>query len=635
MTSSTQGAVKQRTSDIYLEREGQRLIGRVINAVEHEPWSVTLLQLAWTAGPATFLAAQGGYYLGFGEFLPTDRIIFFVGYTAFAGVIGILTKLLYDQHVRGKRKRREEALTTVIDRLPELIFAVRDLTLASLPPEQRKREAAWRLLKETELGPVGLATAVEDLTGSIHLADTARRMEIYRRQGMFHRARDLFDEEADLIGWAVDALQAGAPAMAGTLRERLEGRGVTVRTGVPRDENFVERIFAAIGDENPALMTLYDVEEVLVLAFELISGREIPVLTFNYRGSWQLARATDALERARVQFQIAKATGYSRLKALIALLTESDVELAETVAGQDSDTLLAKVQASFDQLREAIYDLRVEVANGRISVLDELEDKTRTLAAGIEIYEALRAAYREMGRRHAELIRARGRWDALSSGKRASATELSTGGRRSGLSIAERAIRLDDDEKLRAAEALMQPLRSLDLRRNRRRPAIASHTGMRPLTVESAKDLAVDVALVLERFAEISRPQNQRAINASNAPLLANIEPGMSAATKAAVGSAVVQAIHTDVARPAERLAAALVHHYRIELTDKAIGFLHDVYGADLETLQVIAAYAEPAPVVPVQQLRNRPPSIPPLDDNWTRQVNRGRRLLASHDREL
>ena len=47
---------------------------------------------------------------------------------------------------------------------------------------------------------------------------------------------------------------------------------------MPRDEHFIERVMAAIEHDNDLLMTLQDVEEMVILAFELISGREIPVL---------------------------------------------------------------------------------------------------------------------------------------------------------------------------------------------------------------------------------------------------------------------------------------------------------------------------------------------------------------------
>ncbi|SCZ60236.1 hypothetical protein [Thiohalomonas denitrificans] len=622
---------EERISNVYLEREGRNRIDQVLSTVEDAPWSISLVQLAWTAGPVTYIAAQGGYYLGYNEFLPLDRMAFFVGYTVIAGIIGILTKVVYDTHAKRKKRRQDEALTTVIDRLPELIFAVRNLALEQLPPDQRKREAAWHLLKEFELGPVSLATAVEDLTGDNHLAETAQRAEIYRRNGMRIRAQDLLDEEWPLISAVLDELHTSAPAMEATLRGRLEGHGPTIKMGVPRDEHFIERILAAIAEDNLALMTLYDVDEILILAFELLSGREIPVLAFNYRGSWRLARATDNLELARTHYRLAQARGYSRLKALIGYLTERHTELAEAVAGQPTPVLLEKAQQTFDALRDEIYELRVDVANGKISQLPTLQEKTETLSTGLELYRAIRDAYRAQGRRHAALIRARQRWDYLSNRRPDSATALRTGRGHYGLRIAERIIKLDDEDKLKVAEALAKPLRSLDLRREPR-TVVRAQTGFRTLTVEAAKDLTVEVALILQRFINIGSPEAQRAINGSNASLLANIEPGMSAASKAAIGAAVAKEVRADTGRAAEQLAWALVRHYRIELTDEAIDFLHKTYGANIETLKVLAGTTEPMPSIPISQLRTRPPSIPPLEESWTRQINRARRLLERHN---
>ena len=53
------------TSQVRLEREGRDEIDRITRAVEKVPWSVSLLQILWTAGPVTLLGAWGGYLLGY------------------------------------------------------------------------------------------------------------------------------------------------------------------------------------------------------------------------------------------------------------------------------------------------------------------------------------------------------------------------------------------------------------------------------------------------------------------------------------------------------------------------------------------------------------------------------------------
>ena len=625
-----------RVSNVYLEREGERRIERVLEAVETTPWSVRLLELAWTAGPVTFIAAQGGYLMGYGEFLPPDRVLFFVGYTVIAGTVGLLAKFLYDGTHGRTVRRKERNFTTVIDRLPELIFAVRNLSSASMSPETRKREAAWILLRRGELQPDEVALAIEDLTGSTQLAQTARRIETYRQAGMYLRAQDLLEEHQPQIRLVLDELYASAPAMATTLRERLEGRGPTLKQGVPREENFIERILAAIGEENDALMTLRDVEEVLILAFELINGRRIPMLAFSYRGGWKLARATDALEEARSNHRIAQATRYSRLTALTTFLAENyEPELSELTAGQQATVILDSVVEALDRLADDIYELRKEVVGGKLTALDELEEKTAVMHTALRLFRALQRAYRQLGRRHAALMRGRQKWEQLSSGRREAATRFRWRRGRHGLRILERTIALDDEEKLEVADVLAQRLREINLRRRGRRSWSEETVSMKPLNVETAKRLAIEITLVLEKYAHISRPAIQRAINSANAAHLGGLEPGSSAATKAAFAAAVVKEVRKDMAKAAERLAAALVRHYHIELSEGAIGFLHRTYGANLDTLKVLATYSEQTPAVPYSSLAARPPVLPGLKGHWEKQLQRAERLLARHGVEL
>ena len=57
------------------------ILRRIRGAVGKEHLGKTLLQLAWTAGPVTYLALQGGYFIGYGKSAPVQVFIYFAGYT--------------------------------------------------------------------------------------------------------------------------------------------------------------------------------------------------------------------------------------------------------------------------------------------------------------------------------------------------------------------------------------------------------------------------------------------------------------------------------------------------------------------------------------------------------------------------
>ena len=115
-------------SSVLLEREGEHRIKKIIASVDRLPWTISLLEMAWAAGPVTLIAAVGGYYLGFGKLLPKANLIFFIGYTIIAGIISVITKILYGTFRSRLNERRQADIKTVMNRLPDLILAVRNLS---------------------------------------------------------------------------------------------------------------------------------------------------------------------------------------------------------------------------------------------------------------------------------------------------------------------------------------------------------------------------------------------------------------------------------------------------------------------------------------------------------------------------
>lgn len=612
-------------ADVYLEREGERRMRQVVETVQRVPWSVTFAELAWTAGPVTFLAAQGGYWFGYGKLLPGETLAFFVVYTALAGVIGQGVRIFYRALLGRRQQERHSALSTAIDVLPELVFAVRDLSLEPLAPEARRREAAWLLLRKGDPGPYAASIAVEDLTGSNRLAWTVARMEGLRRAGLHRRVRDLLEEDASQIRLVLDELRETVPAMAATLRARLYQGPPTLKQGVAREEDFVERVLAAIGDDNESLMTLADVEEMLTLAFELINGRVIPMLVFDYRGRWELARATDALEAARADDRIVRVLGYNRLRALVAYLVEqaADPELAEGAGNRRQADLLATVHRVLTRLSRNLRALGAQVRQGRQEALDALAERTAVLSTALELYRKMQDAYRLQHRRSAALTRAAEHWEAVAARSPEPLTTLRTGKGEAGLRMREQSIRLEDEQKLAVAGALAESLRKAERDQRRGR-----------LTGDQLKQLAVEVALALEPYIHLSRPAIQRAINSANAPFFGALEPGLSAARKAALGAAIAGEVEKDMGRAAERLAASLVRHYRLRLTGPVIDWLHRTYGARRETLHALAEYTVPGDRAPFDITRRRPLNIPPPRRRWHQDLEDAQALLARHGRE-
>jgi len=125
-------ATSDKVARVQIERVGEERIERIAKAAKSMPWQVLLLELAWTAGPATFIAAAGGYYLGYGKHLPAENAIFFLVYTVIFGIIGLITKLVHGTVWQPRKLRAQRQLSHALDMLPDLSIAVRELRLASM-----------------------------------------------------------------------------------------------------------------------------------------------------------------------------------------------------------------------------------------------------------------------------------------------------------------------------------------------------------------------------------------------------------------------------------------------------------------------------------------------------------------------
>ncbi|GGX80979.1 hypothetical protein GCM10007160_05250 [Litchfieldella qijiaojingensis] len=625
-------STSHETPQVRLEREGRDEINRITQAVEKVPWSINLLQILWTAGPVTLLGAWGGYLLGYGRAPTTENYIFFITYTVITGAAGIIANVVH--HFTGARKAEKTTakIERVIRTLPELLLVTRDLIVESLEGDARRREAAAMLLRKQDLSPEGVELAALELLNDRDSARIIGQIDIYRRVGLHARIRDMIALYGETLEPQFTELSEAAPQATALLRERFQGHAPDLRHGVPRDDNFIERVLAAIEQDNELLMTLQDVEEMLILAFELISGRKIPMLTFEYRGRWRLARAFDALEQARARHRIAQATGLSRLKALTVYLAEQSGTLVEDAAsGLRAEILLSRSLQAMDALAEQIQHLAQAVAEGQHERRGQLRHKADLLTNAIRLYKSVSSAYEQVGRHHVQLLKMLERWEKISAEFADADTRLRLGPGRRGLRIREHVIALDDEAKARVCKHLADHLSRAGIEHRPIKLTYGEREQRLSVGVDSAKRLAIEIALALEPHIQLSRPEVQRAINTTNAADFGQLEPNLSAAAKAALGAAMVKEVDVDLSRSAEQLALALVRHYRVELEPAAIDFLTEQYGARESTLRMLSHYHATHPQGDprnVSYLSQRPPAVGAVHRDWYRALVQARRAL-------
>ncbi|MCG5501992.1 hypothetical protein [Ectothiorhodospira lacustris] len=623
-----QRSTRSRENTVSLGRRDDERYERWSRAVKRTRVSRNLLNIAWTAGPVTVLGLSGGYYIGYGRPPSIELVTYFVSFTVLSGLIGLIAKIVYDS-VHGSAKEQAQAdVMEAVDKLGDLILAVRDLAMEGLDPEVRRREAAVQLLQRVDLSPEGVAFACEELTGSQPLGRWLAQIDTFRRAGLYSRIRDIHQERGEAFESIVTDLRQIAPVAAGILRERYLGSAPKLQQGVPRDEFFLERVMAAIEQDNPLLMTTADVEAMLVLAFELINGREIPMLMFSYTGKWRLAGALDQMEAARSRYRIAQAAASNRIRALASWLVEVDLLAYEEVPeGLSSHLLVERVVQALDELTTLVDDLSRVLLENHLEPRGDLRRLAENLATALRLYRTAYEAFQEVGRVHAELLRASESWETLTSRDLDDSEQLRVGPGRRGLRIVERVVSLDEDAREAVCQHLVSYLHGEHLEKRGRRFFTRRDGRRRLLTLDGARQLAVEVALALEPHIGLSRPEIQRGVGATQASYLGSLEPGMSAQEKRVLGEAMALEVEQDMSRAAERLALALVKHYRVRLTDAAREFLIETYGARPQVLSMISqSHLDEMPRISLLSLR--PPVVSSPRRDWYRGLVRARRVL-------
>ena len=622
----------EREAPLAIEREGQAHIDHVGRAARDLPWLASIAELAWTAGPVTFIAAVGGYFLGYGKAPAGEYLIFFVAYSVIAGVIGVGARLGYKALYAPRRRAAEQDFALVNDRLPDIAAGIRDLHLAAMEPETRRTAAAGMLLRHLDLSPDSVAVAVRELTGRADLAEAVRRIELYRRAGFRSRMQEVTASVAEPAAQALAELANRAPELQPLLRERLSGRAPSPEYGIPREEGFIERVLAAADAEDDSLMTLNDAVEMLVLAFELLNGRRILMLSFRYRGNWALAQATDELEARRDRYRAAKLKGYSRLRALVAHLAGSDdTPLAAPAAGHDVPAMMAMAREGIRGLATRVAALGAQARAGDPSARGPLRRAITRLEESLSLYGAMHRAFHAAGRRHAVFLLTRQRWEKLASEVNGASRTLHSTDLRRGLVLYETTLELDDKQKVGVSRALARYLRGEHLRYGEDGAVHGPPGREKPLDPETAKRVAMHVAAVLTSHVDLAQPDVQRAIDGSHAPNFTGVEPGASAQFKTGVATAMIQEVEDRLSSAAERLAARLVIGYGIALDESAIEFLQEQYGARRERLEMLAGRKSTRPPPAVSPLSTRPPVAIANEPEWQREIERAERLLERY----
>lgn len=537
----------QNKYSTHYERRDDRVGYRLASAVGKKSWKWIAINLAWTAGPVTFIALQIGHYMGFGGSAPFRNFVYFAGYTVIAGVLAVVVSIVHDAFYRPKIERQQQQILESNDILLWVSQELRDRALAWLDPEARRIKAASYVLQASGASASAVGTAVMDMTQSIELTRAARNLQVYAAQGMRSRMIEIQAEIAPVKEQIYANLETIDPDALAMLDARLQGEAPRLRDGIARDDGFIERVLRAGEDHALHVMSYEDARHMVLLALELLSGRRIAVLDARLKGDDTMKEMQEQLDDARHLYRMALRKRNSHIHFL--------AEQLEVSIEEEPEDSLATTCAWMD---------------GIVAALRAMEAKERTRYR--KMYEAILQLNKALNTHHTRLLKTETRYAKRwqQKGHRLTLAIQSSDIKKAGFYIQERHISLNEMQKNQLAKRIGD---------------IFPEEEYISLMEKKMKEKIIALANELDDLIDMSQPEEQLAIEASHAANFEDIAYGLALPTKERWARLAVDAMHENRRKAAHRLARNLVTYYRVPLTRPIIELMVEQFGAEEEHL--------------------------------------------------
>ncbi|MFP3959562.1 MAG: hypothetical protein ACLFUX_05295 [Spirochaetaceae bacterium] len=608
---------------------GEKYLESFNRALRRESVTRTVAELAWTAGPVTYLALTIGYRAGFGTAPPGNLFVYFAIYTLVAGLFAVATRLAYRMFRAQPAEEAAERLKHVMSTIPELIASTRNVTLDSYEGNDRVVLAAKYVLDNPDAGEAALEQVTRDLTGSAHLAERLRAVEIYRRMGLWTRSLDINREVSGELAAALELIRPASPQVARTLKRRFIGLGPSAAEGRTRTEGFIERVLAAGEEDNSELMTLADVEEVLTLAFELLAERRFTILSFDYHGIPRFGAAFGRVERLRREYRHLVHTRNNRLRALAERLNRADeihrVAAAIPVLG-DADEVLQNVLAAtdhyFTSLARQTRPLYSFLRGKRSAVAHREKPFAQSV---LKLYGALYRVNLDLRKKHVELERAIRDYQRVRRAMPASQLRLlAPDDNGQGIRLRRRTLAVEGDARTEPARELHKLLADISVTPRFFRAVIdAAGTERRYMSPEGYKHLAVSVLLVLDRAVGLSRPQVQYAVEATRAPNLGIVDRMQSREVRLGRALSLVHEVRPNLETAVERVLRSLVSYHGVRPSEELMVYLEREFGVPRDLAAFMTPAEEDRRAELRQEMKRQILTVPPTPKRYTSVIER------------
>ena len=580
------------------------LILRMRGAAQKERWGMSLLQIAWTAGPVTYMALQGGYYVGYGKAAPNNLFLYFAIYTVIAGAFALIVRFLYAM-TRGLDKDKDrQALERVFDSLPGRILEIREMQIRALGEEGRRILGAKYLLEDFDTEPDAVAAAFMELTQDREIALLAHDMEVLRNRGLGVPAEAKAESLRHLIRPHLPGLKVKSEEIVRLVERRLEGDGLLSRSRRLRTGGFLERVLSAHESDNLDLMSIVDAEEVCILVFELICGRRFPLFLVDYVGDRAFMDAAGRLAEARRDYRAAVNRRNNRLRTLAEMLYgEPGAKRRGPAVRRGDRTVIRRVLSSLPTIRSA-QNLQDKVIEALRDFLSDAAKGAKQRKRLLVLYERLRSDGRQVERSYAAFRKA---WNAYNSTLERldehSVRLLHPGDSGRGFRIVAREVSLETKQVLPLAREIDERLVEFTLEHE--------HADIK---ANDQKELAVSLLQAIERYLDLDDPVVRRSIESTHSVSVESLAKAVTASAGERAWLDQISDARDSSRRGILETLKSLVQHFRLSLEPRDIAYLADSWHADTEVLEALLPEASAAGSVPFPVPDPVPPPPPPED---------------------
>lgn len=569
----------ERISDLNDNRSAKShsFTNRIAKSIKKESWGWWIIELAWTAGPATFIALSIAYLIGYGKSPANELIVYFATYTAIAAVLAVVTRVIRNASEDTKQQETEKLMLRVSNEVFRLLVASRNSILEQLDEDQRRILAATVILKNPEVSEVALAQAIRDLTGSEKLAQAAQRIESYRHLGLTVAINAVREEHLQELLEATNELQQISPQAALLVEQRFMGVSPEYRIGLERYEGFMQRALDALDQNNINLMADFDVFDCLYFTYEMLNGRQVQVLHAEFKDSAEFTEAQDKLDRARALTKQSVQKRNSRLKYLSAELSDYIENGAVSPVSFTPDELLEHIFEGLQNLRASMHK---DIEN---KDLKALRKKFKKLKNALDYYEKAQKHHKRSLRYNTALVRLQKAYDLawLKYGQKITLNLSEKATKKGQLEIKEDAIFLEDAEMFDYANKLTKYHEHLRNEYGANLSQISFH-------INDFKQIALEYILLLKDFINLDDPDIQLAVEHSMSANFYHIDVTDSARYKLGAAQIAMEELQQNRQNIAHRLARNLREYYRVALNDDVKEYFIETFGASKDYLEAL-----------------------------------------------